>query len=115
MERFREATEKGLTEITWDESDIQITAEDLDWDYVKMLPELLPMVRNDVRQSPTGLPSPRLRRGKAPGTPKNSFNRNIDNDKNDTNNTNTSTSSMIRATKSMKSGNRLHAGGVKPL
>jgi hypothetical protein len=79
-----------------------------------------------VRQSPTGLPSPRLRRGKAPDPPKNSFNRNIDNDKNDSNNTNTSTStsSMIRAmisgriimvTKSMKSGNGHHAGGVKPL
>jgi hypothetical protein len=38
MERFREASEKNLTEITWDESEIQITAEDLDWDYVKMLP-----------------------------------------------------------------------------
>ena len=32
MKKLREASEKGLTEITWDESDIQITQEDLDWD-----------------------------------------------------------------------------------
>jgi len=55
MEKFREATEKGLTEFTWDESDIQITAEDLEWDYVKMLPELLPTVRNDYAHGSTEL------------------------------------------------------------
>jgi hypothetical protein len=38
-----------------DESDIQITAEDLDWDYVKMLPGLLPMVRNDYAHGSTQL------------------------------------------------------------
>ena len=38
MEKLREASEKNLTEITWDESNVHITAEDLDWDYVKMLP-----------------------------------------------------------------------------
>ncbi|HET6177535.1 MAG TPA: hypothetical protein VFE61_11425 [Candidatus Sulfotelmatobacter sp.] len=53
MEKIREASEKGLDEITWGESDIQITAEDLDWDYVKMLPELLPMVRNDYAHGST--------------------------------------------------------------
>ena len=55
MEKFREASEKDLTEYTWDESDIQITAEDLDWDYVKMLPGLLPMVRNDYAHGSTQL------------------------------------------------------------
>jgi hypothetical protein len=55
MEKIREASEKGLDEITWDESDIQITAEDLDWDYVKMLPALLPMVRNDYAHGSTEL------------------------------------------------------------
>lgn len=55
MEKIREASEKNLTEITWDESDIQITAEDLDWDYVKMLPALLPMVRNDYAHGSTDL------------------------------------------------------------
>ena len=49
MEKLREASEKNLTEITWDESDIQITAEDLNWDYVKMLPELLPMTPSQCR------------------------------------------------------------------
>lgn len=55
VEKLREASEKNLTEITWDESDIQITAEDLNWDYVKMLPELLPMVRNDYAHGSTEL------------------------------------------------------------
>ena len=55
MEKLREAAEKGLTEFTLDESDIQITAEDLDWDYVKMLPGLLPMVRNDYAHGSTQL------------------------------------------------------------
>lgn len=55
MEKFREMSDKGLTEMTWDESDIQITAEDLDWDYVKMLPELLPMVRNEYAHGSTQL------------------------------------------------------------
>jgi hypothetical protein len=55
MEKFREASEKNLTEFTWDESDIQITAEDLDWDYVKMLPDLLPMLRNDYAHGSTEL------------------------------------------------------------
>jgi hypothetical protein len=55
MEKIREASEKNLPEITWDESDIQITAEDLDWDYVKMLPDLLPRLRNDYAHGSTDL------------------------------------------------------------
>ncbi len=55
MEKIREASEKNLTEITWDESDIQITAEDLDWDYVKMLPDLLPRLRNEYAHGSTDL------------------------------------------------------------
>lgn len=55
LEKLREASEKGLTEFTLDESDIQITAEDLDCDYVKMLPGLLPMVRNDYAHGSTQL------------------------------------------------------------
>ena len=55
MEGLREASEKNLTEWTIDESDIQITAEDLDWDYVKMLPNLLPMLRNDYAHGGTDL------------------------------------------------------------
>lgn len=55
MEKLREASEKGLDEITWDESDIQMTTEDLDWDYVKMLPGLLPMVRNEYAHGSTQL------------------------------------------------------------
>lgn len=55
MEKIREASEKNLTQITWDESDIKITAEDLDWDYVKMLPDILPMLRNDYAHGSTEL------------------------------------------------------------
>jgi len=55
MEKLREASEKNLTEFTIDESDIQITAEDLDWDYVKMLPDLLPRLRNDYAHGSTDL------------------------------------------------------------
>jgi hypothetical protein len=55
MEKLREASEKNLTEWTVGESDIQITAEDLDWDYVKMLPDLLPMLRNDYAHGSTDL------------------------------------------------------------
>jgi hypothetical protein len=55
MEKFREMSEKKLTEMTWDESDIKITAEDLDWDYVKMLPDMLPMLRNDYAHGSTEL------------------------------------------------------------
>lgn len=55
MEKLREASDKNLAEITWNESDIQITAEDLDWDYVKMLPDLLPMLRNEYAHGSTDL------------------------------------------------------------
>lgn len=55
MEKLREASEKRLTEFTWDESDIRVTAEDLDWDYVKMLPKLLSVVRNDYAHGSTEL------------------------------------------------------------
>jgi len=55
MERIREATEKKLDDIIWDESDIQITAEDLDWDYVKMLGDILPLSRNEQAHGSTNL------------------------------------------------------------
>jgi hypothetical protein len=61
MEKIREASETNLSEITWDESDIQITAEDLNWDYVKMLPDLLPMLRNDYAHGSTDLHNRALR------------------------------------------------------
>jgi hypothetical protein len=38
-----------------DQVGIQITAEDLEWDYVKMLPDLLPMLRNDYAHGSTDL------------------------------------------------------------
>ena len=55
MEKIREATEKKLDKITWVESDIQITAEDLDWDYVKVLAKILPLSRNEYAHGSTNL------------------------------------------------------------
>jgi hypothetical protein len=55
MEKFREMSEKKLTEMTWDESDIKIIAEDLDWNYVKMLPDMLPKLRNEFAHGSTEL------------------------------------------------------------
>lgn len=55
MEKLHEVSEKNLAVVTWDESDIQITAEDLDWDYVKMLPDQLPQLRNDYAHGSTDL------------------------------------------------------------
>jgi len=46
IEKLREMEEKKLEEITWDESDIQVTAEDLNWDFVSGLVDYLPRVRN---------------------------------------------------------------------
>jgi hypothetical protein len=37
---------KNLTEMAWDESDAQVTEEDLNWDYVNMLVNTLPKLRN---------------------------------------------------------------------
>jgi len=54
-EKLREAAEKNLTEITWDETDIQVTAEDLQWDYVKTLPDLVPKLRNSYAHGSTTL------------------------------------------------------------
>jgi hypothetical protein len=55
MEKIREMSEKKLDRITLDESDIQVLPEDLDWDYVKMLPALLARVRNDYAHGSTNL------------------------------------------------------------
>jgi hypothetical protein len=55
MEKIHEATETKLDNITWDESDIHITAEDLDWDYVKMLGDILPLSRNEQAHGSTNL------------------------------------------------------------
>jgi hypothetical protein len=55
MEKIREMAEKKLDKITWDESDIQITAEDLDWDYVKVIAKFLPVSRNEFAHGSTNL------------------------------------------------------------
>lgn len=61
MERLREMEEKKLPEITWDDSDIEVTAEDLDWDYVSVLVDFLPKVRNRHAHGSTELHNLTLR------------------------------------------------------
>lgn len=46
MEKFQEMSEKKLEEIAWDESDIEVTPEDLDWDLAAKLVEFLSGLRN---------------------------------------------------------------------
>lgn len=53
MEKQREMTEKHLTEIAWDESRIEVTEEDLDWDFAEMLVNVLPLQRNDYAHGST--------------------------------------------------------------
>lgn len=55
MEKLREMTEKKLDEITWDKSDIEVTAEDQDWDYVSALVDFLPELRNRHAHGSTDL------------------------------------------------------------
>jgi hypothetical protein len=55
MEKLREAIEMNLDKITCDESEIQITAEDLDWNYVKVLADFLPLSRNEYAHGSTNL------------------------------------------------------------
>ncbi len=52
-EKHREMAEKNLTEIAWDESKIEITEQDLDWDFAGMLVNILPMQRNDYAHGST--------------------------------------------------------------
>jgi len=55
MEKIREMSEKNLTEMAWDESDVQVTEEDLSWDYVNMLVNTLPKLRNESAHGSTNL------------------------------------------------------------
>ena len=55
MEKMRTTSEKNLTEISWDDSEIEVTAEDLNWDYANMLVETLPYIRNEYAHGSTNL------------------------------------------------------------
>jgi hypothetical protein len=52
---IREAFEKNLDTTRWEEPDVEITAEDLNWDYAKMLAEALPKLRNEYAHGSTDL------------------------------------------------------------
>jgi hypothetical protein len=56
-EKLREMTENNLEEISWDESQIEITEDDLDWDFAGMLVNVLPLKRNDYAHGSTVLHS----------------------------------------------------------
>jgi len=55
MEKLHELSEKGLDQITWDVSDIEVTTEDLDWDYTAVLVDILPRLRNEYAHGSTNL------------------------------------------------------------
>jgi hypothetical protein len=55
MEKLQEMSDGNLDEITWDESDIEVRPEDLDWDYTAMLVEYLPGLRNMHAHGSTNL------------------------------------------------------------
>lgn len=55
MEKLREMTGKNLTEIQWDNSEIQITPDDLNWDYANVLVDTLPNIRNHYAHGSTSL------------------------------------------------------------
>lgn len=55
MDKLREMSEKNLTEISWDDSNIQVTSEDLDWDYANVLVDFLPEIRNEYAHGSTTL------------------------------------------------------------
>jgi hypothetical protein len=55
MEKLQEMSEKNPDEMTWDESDIEVTPEDLDWDYVSGLVDFLPKLRNEYAHGSTNL------------------------------------------------------------
>lgn len=54
-EKTREMIEKNLNEITWDDSEVEITPEDLNWDYVAALVDVLPKLRNNYAHGSTHL------------------------------------------------------------
>ena len=54
-EKILEMMEKNLDEITWDESEIEVTAEDLNWNYVAELAYRLPRLRNNYAHGSTNL------------------------------------------------------------
>jgi len=54
-------SEKNLNEISWGESEIDVTAEDLKWDYAKMLANILTQIRNEYAHGSTNLHNLALR------------------------------------------------------
>lgn len=47
MEKLEQMKEQGLTELSFDESDAEVLDVDRDWDYVNVLIETLPAIRNN--------------------------------------------------------------------
>lgn len=47
--------EKKLNEISWDDDEIEVTPEDLNWDYVSVLIDFLPSLRNRYAHGSTDL------------------------------------------------------------
>lgn len=54
-EKMLEMSEKNLTEISWDDSAIEVTPADLEWDYANVLVDTLPFIRNHYAHGTTNL------------------------------------------------------------
>lgn len=50
-----EMPEKNLTDISWDDSEPEVMAEDQNWDYANMLTDTLPYIRNKHAHGSTNL------------------------------------------------------------
>lgn len=46
-EKSKELLDNNLTEVSWSDSEIEVTPVDLDWDFASKLAEFLPYIRND--------------------------------------------------------------------
>jgi hypothetical protein len=54
-EKFREMSENNLPETLCDESEIEVTEEDLNWDFANVLVDVLPYIRNEYAHGTTNL------------------------------------------------------------
>ncbi len=55
IEKVKEMEAKGFSEMEWDESKIEVTDEDRNWDYLEILKERLPEIRNIYAHGSTRL------------------------------------------------------------
>jgi len=55
FEKMREMVKCDIPEIAWDEAEVQVTEQDLEWDFVQVLVKTLPKIRNEHAHGSTEL------------------------------------------------------------